>query len=441
MFLLASLSLANYLLGIRIGNNSSEKIRKIWLTIGLIINLGVLIIFKYYNFFIDSFIDMVSLFNYELPVTTTKIILPLGISFYTFLSISYITDIYKKNLDAEKDIIKVLLTLGFFPIILAGPIQRPSNLLPQISSKKDFNYDQAVDGLRQILWGLFAKVAVADNLAQEVDVYFSNFNDYSGSALLLGAIFYTIQIYADFSGYSNIAIGTAKLFGYKLMKNFAYPYFSRDIAEFWRRWHISLTTWFRDYIFLPVSFSLSWKIKREHILLIKTDLFIYIAASIVVWFLTGLWHGANYTFIVWGMINGLFLIIYHIQLKPRKKFFKRRKIDNNNIAIVLFETLFTLGFISIAWIIFRADSLNNAIDYISRIFSSHFLPLPLSLPAKATFMSVILIFSEFLQQNREHALQIEKIKYRIPRWVIYFSIFLLILFVGGGNQKFIYFQF
>jgi D-alanyl-lipoteichoic acid acyltransferase DltB (MBOAT superfamily) len=435
------LSLANYLLGIRIGNNSSEKIRKIWLTIGLIINLGVLIIFKYYNFFIDSFIDLVSLFNYELSRSTTKIVLPLGISFYTFLSISYIVDIYKNSLNAEKDITKVLLTLGFFPIILAGPIQRPSSLLPQISLKKQFNYDQAVDGLRQILWGLFAKVAVADNLAPEVDAYFANINDYSGSALLLGAIFYTIQIYADFSGYSNIAIGTAKLFGFRLMKNFAYPYFSRDIADFWRRWHISLTTWFRDYIFLPLSFSLSWKIKSENILLIKTDLFIYIAVSIVVWFLTGLWHGANYTFIVWGMINGFLLIIYHIQLKTRKKLFKRWKINNNNFTIVLFETLLTISFIIIAWIVFRADSLNHAFKYITRIFSSHFLPLPSTLPAKATFMSFILLFSELLQQNREHALQIEKIKYRIPRWVIYFSIVLLLLFVGSGNQKFIYFQF
>ncbi len=441
LLLLVSLALINYFIGLSIGKNEEKRIGKFWLITGLIINLGVLVIFKYFNFFIDSFIDLVSLLNYELPRSTTRIILPLGISFYTFLSISYIVDIYKKNYEPERNVIKVLLTLGFFPIILAGPIQRPSSLLPQISSKREFSYDQASDGLRQILWGLFAKVVVADLLAPEVDKYFSGFSDYPGSVLLSGAIFYTIQIYADFSGYSNIAIGTAKLFGFRLMKNFAFPYFSRDIAEFWRKWHISLTTWFRDYIFLPMSFSLSYRITKEKTLLIKTELFIYITVSVLVWLLTGLWHGANYTFIIWGMINGILLIIYHIHLKPRKRLLKRLGISNNYFFLAFCETLITLFLIILAWIVFRANDLTHAFSYINRIFSVNFFPLPSTLPAKATLLSILFLVSEWFQRNREHALQIQNIKNKIPRWSIYTGLVLLILFFGSGNQKFIYFQF
>ena len=319
LFLLVFLSITNYFIGIGIQGSETTRRGKIWLIAGLIINLGVLGIFKYYNFFIDTFIRMVSLVGYDLPRTSTKIILPLGISFYVFLSLSYIIDIFKRNLQANRNIVEVLLTLSFFPIILAGPIQRPISLLPQISKNREFDSNLAIDGLRQILWGLFAKVVIADNLATQVDDIFSNYSQYSGSTLALGAIFFTIQIYADFSGYSNMAIGIAKLFGFKLMQNFAYPYFSRDLTEFWKRWHISLTTWFRDYLFLPISFTISWRLKKERVFLIKSDHFIYISASALTWFLTGLWHGANYTFILWGIINGIFLIIYHLLRKPQKK--------------------------------------------------------------------------------------------------------------------------
>ncbi len=336
MFLLVLLSLANYFIGIQIEKNETNRKGKFWLISGLIANIGVLGVFKYFNFFIDGFINLVSLVGYDLPRSTTKIILPLGISFYVFLSLSYIIDIYKKNLNANRNIIEVLLALSFFPIILAGPIQRPVSLLPQITKRREFNYSQAVDGLKQILWGLFVKVVIADNLAVFVDDFFLNYSNYSGSTLLLGAIFYSIQIYADFSGYSDMAIGIAKLFGFSLMRNFAYPYFSRDITEFWKRWHISLTTWFRDYVFLPISFTVSWRIKGEKILFIKTDLFIYIVASTITWFLTGLWHGANYTFIIWGLIHGFFLIVYRIQKNPRKKLFKRIGITNNHIAHCIF---------------------------------------------------------------------------------------------------------
>lgn len=451
LFLLATVSLANYFVGIRIEENETNSKKKIWLIIGLIINLGVLGFFKYFNFFIDSFIDLISLFGYDLSRSTTRIILPVGISFYVFLSISYIVDIYKKNLQAHRNVFDVLLTLGFFPIILAGPIQRPKSLLPQITKEREFNYDQAADGLRQILWGLFAKVVIADNLANNVDDIFLNYSNYTGSTLLLGAVFYTIQIYADFSGYSNIAIGIAKLFGFRLMQNFAYPYFSRDITEFWKRWHISLLTWFRDYVFLPLSFTISWKIKSEKVLLIKTDLFIYIIASTVVWFLTGLWHGANYTFIIWGMMHGVLLIIYHIQIKPRKKLFKKLKISNNSKGLIWLETFLTVVAVIITWIFFRAESIEHASQYIDGMFSSSLLSLSLSdlrsisagkeIIYECALVLFFLIF-EWFQRDKKHALQFDnhRIHY-VLRWSIYNAILLLVLFYQGDQQVFIYFQF
>jgi alginate O-acetyltransferase complex protein AlgI len=441
LFLLVMISLVNYFIGIYIDKNEADSRKKIWLIAGLVINLGILGVFKYYNFFIDSFIDLASLVGYKLPKSSTRIILPLGISFYIFLSLSYILDIYKKKLAANYNIIEVLLSLSFFPIILAGPIQRPSSLLPQIVEKREFKYDMAADGLRQILWGLFVKIALADNLAPTVDDIFLNYSHYSGSTLLIGSLLYTIQIYADFSGYSNIAIGTAKLLGFRLMQNFDYPYFSRDITEFWKKWHMSLTSWFRDYLFLPISFAVSWKIKHERVFYIKTDLFIYIVASLITWFLTGLWHGANYTFIIWGMIHGGFLILYQWQRKPRKKLLKTLGINNNNIILVLIETFFTLAVVILAWVFFRSESLHKAVEYFKGIFSVSLFSFPQVFPKIAILISMICLLTEFVQRTKQHALQLDNIRYRAIRWGIYFGIVFIILFFGGGDHKFIYFQF
>ena len=441
LLLLFSISLVNYFIGIKIGKSNQGKNSKIWLVIGLIINLGVLVIFKYYNFFIDSFVDLFSMFGYDLPQSTTRIILPVGISFYMFLSLSYLLDIYKRNLIPEKQIIYVLLSLSFFPIILAGPIQRPASLLPQIKKKREYNYGQAVDGLKQIVWGLFVKIAIADGLAPYVDDIFLNTSGYSGSTLLVGAVFYSLQIYADFSGYSNIAIGTAKLFGFNIMRNFAYPYFARDITEFWKRWHISLTTWFRDYLFLPLSFSVSWKIKTDRVFCIRSDMFIYIVASLVTWFLTGLWHGANYTFIIWGLLHGFFLIVYQWQRKPRKKLVKRMGITNDHPLIIGIETAFTLIIVMIAWIFFRADSIQQAFAYLSRLVSPSLFTLPKVHPILVSLVVMSFILAEWLQKQKEHALQIERIGNKFLRWGIYYSVVLLILFYAGGKQEFIYLQF
>ena len=441
LFLLIFLSLFNYFVGIKIDASITPSHRKSWLIIGLVINLGVLGFFKYFNFFIEGFVDLVSLFGYDLKGTAINVILPLGISFYTFLSLSYLLDIYKEKLTADRNIIHVLLSLSFFPIILAGPIQRPATLLPQIRGPRIFNYDQAVDGLRQILWGLFVKIAVADNMAHLANDIFLNYSDCDGSTLLLGALYYTIQIYADFSGYSNIAIGTASLLGFRLMKNFDYPYFSRDITEFWKKWHISLTSWFRDYLFLPVSFAVSWKIKKEKVLFIRTDLFIYIIASLVTWFLTGLWHGANYTFILWGLLQGFLLIIYQAQKKPRRHILKQLKVSNNNRLLALTEGLITFLFIVLSWVVFRSDSVQMAIEYIKGIFSETLFHANLDLPIKEISIVVIFIVFEFFQRDKNHALQIEKINKMWVRWGIYIGIVTIILLFGGGTKEFIYFQF
>lgn len=442
--LLFSISLINYFIGIRIEENETEKNKRNWLRLGLFLNIGTLCIFKYYNFFIDSFIDLISLTGYNLSRTTTKFILPLGISFYTFLSLSYIIDIFKGKLPVSRNIADVLLTLSFFPIILAGPIQRPLTLLPQITQKRKFEYDFTIDGLRQILWGLFAKIVIADNLAPKVNEIFTFQSSLPGSMLLVGAFMFAIQIYADFSGYSNMAIGIGKLFGFNLMQNFAYPYFARDIAEHWKRWHISLTTWFRDYIFLPLSFSISWKITKGRVFLIKTDLFIYIIASLITWFLTGLWHGANYTFILWGMIHGVFLIIHHWQKKPRKQLLGKFGMKNDNSFIIAIETVITLLIVLFAWIFFRADSLNAALSYISGIFSSSVLSKPV-LDGKSMVLLVmigIFLFVEWLGRAHQHSLfQLGGIKHTGIRWSFYFILITLIFIFSTREQEFIYFQF
>lgn len=442
LLMLALLSLANYFIGIWIEENGTAKKNKIWLFTGLIINIGVLGVFKYYDFFIDSFIDLVSMIGYDLQRSTTKIILPVGISFYVFLSLSYIIDIYKKSLHASRNVVEVLLTLSFFPIILAGPIQRPVSLLPQITKKREFNYDQAIDSLKRIVWGLFAKIVIADILVPVVDDIFSNYSEYSGSTLLLGAVFFTIQIYADFSGYSNIAIGIAKLLGFNLIQNFSYPYFARDITEFWKRWHISLITWFRDYVFLPLSFTISWRIRGEKVLLIKTDLFIYCIASIVVWLLTGLWHGANFTYIIWGMIHGFFLILYKWQIKPRRKIFKRIGISNKNYAVVIVEAFLTFIIVLMAWIFFRASNLHEAVLFLNGIFSKSLFTIPSILP-KTTLLVVCIFFSiEWFGRSNKYAIEQIGWNWKRPyRIAFYYFLVATIFYFGGKEQQFIYFQF
>ena len=441
LFLLFLISMSNYLIAIGIQKKDQKQQRKIFIIVGLAINIGTLVLFKYFNFFIDGFVDLISLFGLKVSLLTLRIILPLGISFYIFLSLSYIIDVYQHKLTAVRNFVDVLLTFSFFPIILAGPIQRPISLLPQIQTRRIFNYPQATDGLKQILWGLFMKIVIADRCGVHVNTIFTDSSIYSGSTLILGIFFFTVQIYADFAGYSNIAIGVGRLLGFNIMQNFAYPYFSRDIREFWKRWNISLTTWFRDYIFLPISYSVSRSIKTDRFYFIKTEFLIYTIGVSVTWILTGLWHGANYTFIIWGLIQGFFLIINHAIAKPRKRFLKRLNIRNDNILFIIVDSLATFLIIMFSWIFFRADNVGHAFSYISEIFSMSSFTVPEIRP-KAIFLIVLFFVIEWLGREQKYAIAGMGSKWPKPvRWAIYYSLILTIFWFSGKEQQFIYFQF
>tara|TARA_B110000902_G_C14275443_1_gene574728 strand:- start:923 stop:2005 length:1083 start_codon:yes stop_codon:yes gene_type:complete len=288
-------TVVDYSIGKMLLNEEKQTKRKVLLLLSIVVNLGFLGFFKYYNFFLENFINAFSFFGTTINANSLHIILPVGISFYTFQTLSYTIDVYKGKLKPTKDFIAFSAFVSFFPQLVAGPIERATNLLPQFYKKRKFEYHQAVDGLRQILWGLFKKIVIADNCAEQANLIFNNSGDYSGSTLVLGAVFFTFQIYGDFSGYSDIAIGVSRLFGFNLKQNFAFPYFSRDIGEFWRRWHISLSTWFRDYLYIPLGGSRggTWKKVRN---------------TFIIFIVSGFWHGANWTFIVWGALNAVYFL-------------------------------------------------------------------------------------------------------------------------------------
>jgi D-alanyl-lipoteichoic acid acyltransferase DltB (MBOAT superfamily) len=423
-------SLVDYTAGRMIKKKDSEAItRKIWLLISIIVNLGFLGFFKYYNFFVDSFIEGFSLMGMQFQARSLNIILPVGISFYTFQTLSYTIDVYRRKLKPTNDIVAFFAFVSFFPQLVAGPIERATNLLPQFYLKRKFNLFAAKDGMRQILWGLFKKIVIADNAANYVNYIFENYNDLPATTLWLGTFYFALQIYGDFSGYSDIAIGTSRLFGFKLMRNFANPYFSRDIAEFWRRWHISLSTWFRDYLYIPLGGSRGSK-------------FFQIRNVIIIFVVSGFWHGANWTFIAWGLLNGLYFI-------PLLLFNKNRKnldvIAENSffpnfreISGVLITFILTL----LAWVFFRSETVGQAFSYIVQMFDASIMLRPthggiIKMIPLIGFMFII----EWFQRRQEHGLEISRIKQVWLRWSIYQSIIFVIILFGAQQQSFIYFQF
>ena len=429
-------SLVDYLVGIGLSKQKETKKRKLLLLTSIFVNIGFLGIFKYFNFFADSFADAFTILGQSIEPTRLNIILPVGISFYTFQTLSYSIDVYKKKLEPTKDIIAFFAFVSFFPQLVAGPIERATNLLPQFYRKRKFEYAKAADGMRQILWGLFKKIVIADNCAYYVNDIFANYSDYSGGTLILGAVFFAFQIYGDFSGYSDIAIGTARLFGFNLKQNFAFPYFSRDIAEFWRRWHISLSTWFRDYVYIPLGGSRgsTWKKIRN---------------IFIIFIVSGFWHGANWTFIVWGALNALYFLPLMLMNKNRK--------NTDNVAqgklLPNIKEIFQIGitfFITvIAWIFFRAENIWQAFDYINKlvlnIIQHPGAILLLSFWLKyAQLLILILIFIviEWLQREKQHALQLDNLKIHvIVKWCFYLLICFAIFIFQGKHQEFIYFQF
>jgi alginate O-acetyltransferase complex protein AlgI len=442
--LLFLLSSSSYFIAILITNSKKSSLRKIFFISGLVIDLGVLIVFKYANFFIENFVILFESFGLRTSVTSLNIILPLGISFYTFLALSYIIDVYRNQFPAEKNFVNVFLSISFFPILLAGPIERPSSLIPQLKSDRKFDPAIAEKGLAHILWGLFMKIAIADNCAVFADKTFSGFYDMKGIDVLLGVFFFVVQIYSDFAGYSHIAIGIGKLMGIRIMKNFNYPYFSGDIKEFWKKWNISLTNWFRDYVFLPVAYAMSKRIKDDHFFMLKTDTAIYITGSVCTWLLTGLWHGASFSFILWGILQGFFLIVYHLSFKPRKRTLKNIGLSNRSLLIRVPEYLFTLIIIFISFTFFRADHISDVGGIINKIFSRSLMTAPNLKIEGLLSLFLITLFFTVEWYGRKYDNPIQSIIDKIPQkaaWIFYYLLIMMIFLFGGKQQQFIYLQF
>ena len=436
LFLLFFSSILDFTIGIALSNSTKRK--KILLGISLFSNLGLLVYFKYMNFFISSFTELMNTLNISTNTSSLNIILPVGISFYTFQTLSYTIDVYKGKIKASRDPISFLAFVSFFPQLVAGPIERATHLLPQFLKKRTFNYHLAVLGCRQIIWGLFKKVVIADNCAEYANLIFNNYQEYNGIILFIGAVFFAFQIYGDFSGYSDIAIGVSRLFGFSLMQNFAFPYFSRDISEFWRRWHISLSTWFRDYIYIPLGGSRVSKIKL-------------IRNTFVIFMVSGLWHGANWTFLVWGMLHTLFILPIIIFKQNRKNL---TIVAENSLLPSLKDFIkicFTFSLVTFAWIFFRADSIQQALEIcckiplsVSYIMNYHETFNFILCNVKSSILIILLLFIIIEWIGRKGEFALEKMflhKKSFLNLFIYSILLLLVIQLSGKEQNFIYFQF
>nr|WP_294776176.1 MBOAT family O-acyltransferase [uncultured Flavobacterium sp.] len=433
LFLLVFSTVLDYYTGIKMYESKSQNEKKFWFWLSISVNLGFLGFFKYYNFFADSFAQALESVGLYVNPWTLTVILPVGISFYTFHGLSYVIDIYKDRIKAERNFIDYSVFVSFFPLLVAGPIERATHLLPQIQKERKFNYAMAVDGMRQILWGLFKKVVIADNCAQFANLIFNDSASYNGSTLVIGALFFTFQIYCDFSGYSDIALGTARLFGIDLLRNFAFPYFSRDMAEFWRRWHISLSTWFRDYLYIPLGGS-------------SGSMWLKVRNTFIIFIVSGFWHGANWTFIIWGLLNALYFIPLLITGNNRK-----------NLEVValgrLFPTLkdffkisLTFSLTVLAWIFFRANNVTHAFQYLKEIFSESLFEMPkFDGMTGAAYTAVFVLFFmivEWIGRGEQYALAsfLTK-KSKFVRRGFYLLLFMLVVAFLGQRNTFIYFQF
>lgn len=432
LFLFALTSVCSYFSGLLLERYEGQRIKQRWVSAGnIVLNLLILCYFKYFNFFAENFAVLMKSLGLHADPVTLNVLLPVGISFYTFQALSYTIDVYNHKLKPTHDIVAFFAFISFFPQLVAGPIERATNLLPQFYVPRKFDYAKAVDGLRQILWGLFKKVVVADNCAGGVNQIWSNYQDESGFTLLLGGLLFTFQIYGDFSGYSDIAIGTARLFGIDLMRNFNFPYFSRDIAEFWRRWHISLTTWFRDYIYFPLGGSRCSRLKTMR-------------NTTIIFLVSGFWHGANWTFIVWGAYHAL--LFFPLMLLGKNRKHKDvpaagRLLPRPTEAV---QMLLTFALVVIGWIIFRSESMTQCVDYLSGMCNASLFDVSFQYGKKALLFAFLLLLAEWFQRDKQHALQLTGrgiCAYRPVRWCLYLGVVLVLVLFSGSQSDFIYFQF
>lgn len=429
LFLLIFSTLLDYYTGIKMAESPNQNLKKFWFWLSICINLGFLGVFKYYNFFVESFAYAFSQVGIEVNPFTLQVILPVGISFYTFHGLSYVIDIYYDRIKPEKDFVVYTLFVSFFPLLVAGPIERATHLLPQIQKKRTFDYHKAVDGLRQILWGLFKKVVIADQCAEFANTVFAQPAGHTASTLVLGAVFFAFQIYGDFSGYSDIALGTARLFSIELLRNFSYPYFSRDIAEFWRRWHISLSSWFRDYLYIPLGGS-------------KGGTWMKVRNTFVIFLVSGFWHGANWTFIVWGLLNSLY-ILPSVLLNTNRNHLDVAGAGRRLPSVKeFFSILLTFALTVFAWIFFRSESVGDAWVYISGMVDPSLFSLPETGSKKMIPILLLFLWIEWLGRTQPYPLARLGTKWPVAfRWTMYFVLVFSVFYFSGSKQQFIYFQF
>ncbi len=432
LILIAITTFCSYASGLLIQKYAGRRTRRrIVCATNILLNLIILGIFKYLNFFGENFALLLDALGFKCDWVTLDILLPVGISFYTFQALSYTIDVYRGNIQPTRNIVAFFAFISFFPQLVAGPIERATNLLPQFLVPRKFDYAKAVDGMRQILWGLFKKMVVADNCAVAVNMIFDQYQSFDGFTLFIGGLLFTFQIYGDFSGYSDIAIGTARLFGINLMRNFNYPYFSRNIAEFWRRWHISLTTWFRDYVYFPLGGSRrgKWKTIRN---------------TFIIFLVSGMWHGANWTFICWGAYNAL--LFMPLLIVGRNRRFTGVVAQGRLLPSFkeLLQIVVTFLLVVVGWIIFRAENINDAFNYIT-LMATDFTPHLPEHGKSALLYIAILMIVEWLHRDRQFGLQISDggglLARREVRWTIYVILALFTLLCAGTQEEFIYFQF
>ena len=436
--LLFGTTLNDYLVGIGLERTDEPRRRRALILLSIFVNLGVLGFFKYYNFFVASLIDAFGSIGVHLEAPTLKVILPVGISFYTFQAMTYTISVYRREMRATRDAIGFFAYVSFFPQLVAGPIERARHLLPQFFTPRPVQPEAFASGLRQMLWGFFCKLVVADNCATVVNGIFVHKEALPGSIILLGSLLFAFQIYADFSGYSHIALGTARLFGFELMQNFATPYFSQNHPEFWRRWHISLSSWFRDYVYIPLGGNRASKVRQAFNLLVTFTL-------------SGLWHGANWTFIVWGVLNGLYVVPRVFIGEPLA-----RPASSPNpfirIPTILARVLLTFALTVLAWVFFRAPTISAAWNLLREMASPSLLTSPVSglrsfglltTTAYAALAIAFLLAMEWWQRDKRYALEFDNSKAALITWLacaLVFGITLLFRYTGA-SLDFIYFQF
>lgn len=422
-------SLSTWFAALYVDASDGKRKGRWWVSLAnIVLNIGILCVFKYLNFFGENFARLFQLLGFEFSWTTRTLVLPIGISFYTFTALSYSLDVYMGKLKAERNLLTVFSYVAFFPQLLAGPIARATHLMPQFRSVRTFDYASAVEGMRQILWGLFKKVVIADNIAALIAPVFDNYQEYSASTLLLGAFYFTIQIYCDFSGYSDMAIGIARLFGIRLLPNFSTPYFSRNVAEFWRRWHISLNTWFRDYIYIPLGGN-------------RVSRFVTIRNTMIIFAVCGFWHGASWTFVVWGIYHGL-LFIPLILTGGNKRY--KGVICENSVLPSMREiggVIMTFIAVMFGWILFRSETISQGAGYICGIFDASVFSIPGFINIKVLVLTIVMLVVEWFGRKNEFAFNVEAIRSAWVRRGIYLFVLLLIFLFGRTSESFIYFNF